>query len=179
MKATERVVEFILKALWKSQKKLSGALGVLGAITKLPVCQLLVNVHACNAWCIHRACICPDMASILFVVVMCFTAGYAAPLHQGSGSFEALFDASLHLGEIIAYVTEWDKSHVRAAVVGDLFAGDGHLYEAAMKRGYQSWKYDMIYDPIMQNILTKRHKSHKVFQGSRWAPKRTVRPLGG
>ena len=119
-----------------------------------------------------------NMASILFAVVMCFTAGYAAPLHQGSGSFEVLFDASLHLGEIIAYVAEWDKSYVRAAVVGDLFAGDGHLYEAAMNRGYQSWKYDMIYDPIVQNILTKRPKLNKEFQGSRWALKCTVRPLG-
>lgn len=121
------------------------------------------------------------MASIFFAVVMCFTAGYATPLHQGSRSLNlefALFDASLHLGDISAYVAEWDKSYVRAAVVGDLFAGDGHLYEAAMNRGYQSWKYDMIYDPIVQNILTKRPKLHKVFQGSRWALKCTVRPLG-
>ena len=153
----------------------SWALSVLCAITELPVCQLLL----CCAWCDHRACMCIDMASIFFAVVMCFTAGYAAPLHQGSGSLEFnLFDASVHLGEISAYVAEWDKSHVRAAVVGDLFAGDGHLYEAAMNRGYQSWKYDMIYDPIVQNILTKRHKLHKVFQGSRWALKCTVRPLG-
>ncbi len=124
---------------------------------------------------------CIDMASIFFAVVMCFTAGYATPLHQGSRSLNlefALFDASLHLGDISAYVAEWDKSYVRAAVVGDLFAGDGHLYEAAMNRGYQSWKYDMIYDPIVQNILTKRPKLHKEFQGSRWALKCTVRPLG-
>jgi hypothetical protein len=124
---------------------------------------------------------CIDMASILFAVVMCFTAGFAAPLHQGPHTLNlelALFDASLHLGDIRAYVAEWDKSHVRAAVVGDLFAGDGHLYEAAMDRGYQSWKYDMIYDPIVQNILTKRPKLNKEFQGSRWALKCTVRPLG-
>lgn len=125
---------------------------------------------------------CIDMASIFFAVAMCFTAGFAAPLHQGSRTLNlefALFDASLHLGDIRAYVAEWDKSYVRAAVVGDLFAGDGHLYEAAMNRGYQSWKYDMIYDPIVQNILTKRHKLHKVFQGSRWDLKCTVRPHGG
>ena len=112
---------------------------------------------------------CIDMASILIAVVMCFNAGFAAPLHQGPHTLNlelALFDASLHLGDIRAYVAEWDKSHVRAAVVGDLFAGDGHLYEAAMDRGYHSWKYDMIYDPIVQNILTKRPKLNKEFQGS-------------
>ena len=75
-------------------------------------------------------------------------------------------------------MAEWDKSYVRAAVVGDLFAGDGHLYEAAVKRDYQSWKYDMISDPIMQNTLAKRPQLPKVFQGSRCAPMCTVRPLG-
>jgi hypothetical protein len=105
------------------------------------------------------------MASVLLFVALCFTAGYAAPAHKGSSSAEVLFDASLHIGEIIAYVADWDKSHLRTYAVGDLFAGDGHLYEAARKRGYMSWKYDMIYDQITQNILTSRLKLHKVVQG--------------
>ena len=135
---------------------------MLGVFAELPVCQRVVNIHACCARCDLRAGMCIDMASILFAVAMCFTAGFAAPLHQGPHTLNlelALFDASLHLGDIRAYVAEWDKSHVRAAVVGDLFAGAGHLYEAAMDRGHQSWKYDMIYDDVVQNILTKRPKT--------------------
>ena len=45
---------------------------------------------------------------------------------------------------------------MRTSVIGDLFAGDGHFHEEAMKRGYPGWKYDILYDKILHNIIGER-----------------------
>ena len=97
----------------------------------------------------------------LLAVALCLTSCYAAPPSLGSGltAEELLFDASTPLGEIIARIASFDKTYVRNNVVGDLFAGDDNLYAASAKKGYSSWKHDLIYDRIKQDILYRRQSS--------------------
>ena len=52
----------------------------------------------------------------LLALTVCFTAvGYAARASSGSGlsGDEPLFDASVHLGKIIAHTRNFDKKYVR------------------------------------------------------------------
>lgn len=103
------------------------------------------------------------MAAILFFAIVCVTSGYAAPSTAATSTQASRrFDASIHLGRIISCVAEFDRSNARTNDVGDLFAGDGNLCAAAVKRGYRAWKYDMLYDNIKQNILEERQRLPKV-----------------